>query len=160
MSAERWQRVRELFDRAVELPVAKREAFLNVECSKDEGLRAEVKQLLEVDAESGKDGELLSEGAPFEVLELHDALAPGTRLGDYRILERIASGGMGTAYMAEQQHPRRIVALKTMRFGLQTGAICRGYGCAASNASRSNRALVICSAPSGPRGQSASGRSR
>ena len=37
------------------------------------------------------------------------------RIGDYRIRRRIATGGMGAVYEAEQEHPQRIVALKTIR---------------------------------------------
>lgn len=36
------------------------------------------------------------------------------RIGPYRILRRIASGGMGTVFEAEQDNPRRVVALKTV----------------------------------------------
>ena len=36
----------------------------------------------------------------------------GRRLGKYRILRVVGEGGMGVVYEAEQDHPRRIVALK------------------------------------------------
>jgi WD40 repeat protein/predicted Ser/Thr protein kinase len=42
------------------------------------------------------------------------------RVGHYRILRRIAEGGMGTVYEAEQDEPRRTVALKVMRPGLDS----------------------------------------
>src|SRR5258706_6933999 len=38
----------------------------------------------------------------------------------YRILRRIGMGGMGEVYAAEQQQPRRTVALKVIRAGLST----------------------------------------
>ena len=41
--------------------------------------------------------------------------APGLRIGDYRILRKIGEGGMGVVYEAEQQHPKRLVALKVIR---------------------------------------------
>ncbi|MCA9286369.1 MAG: protein kinase [Phycisphaerales bacterium] len=45
----------------------------------------------------------------------------GTQVGRYRVLERIAAGGMGVVFLAEQDNPRRRVALKVMRAGLGWG---------------------------------------
>ncbi len=38
-------------------------------------------------------------------------------IGDFRIIREIGSGGMGVVYEAEQQHPKRLVALKVIRGG-------------------------------------------
>lgn len=38
-------------------------------------------------------------------------------IGDYRIIRKIGEGGMGIVYEAEQQNPRRAVALKVIRGG-------------------------------------------
>ncbi len=40
-----------------------------------------------------------------------------TSIGQYRIVRRLGEGGMGIVYEAEQQHPRRPVALKVIRGG-------------------------------------------
>jgi serine/threonine protein kinase len=44
------------------------------------------------------------------------------RIGPYRILQRIASGGMGIVFEAEQERPRRAVAVKVLRPGLLSAA--------------------------------------
>jgi serine/threonine protein kinase len=45
---------------------------------------------------------------------LVDADLPSLNVGGFRIQRRVASGGMGTVYEAEQQQPRRTVALKML----------------------------------------------
>jgi len=47
-------------------------------------------------------------------------LAPdleGRMLGDFRIVRKLGEGGMGIVFEAEQQHPKRPVALKVIRGG-------------------------------------------
>ncbi len=46
MEAERWQKVKGLFDVALEIPSAKREEFLNNACTGDDELRHDVENLL------------------------------------------------------------------------------------------------------------------
>ena len=46
---------------------------------------------------------------------------PGTRIGPYKLLQRIGEGGMGAVYLAEQERPvRRRVALKVIKPGMDT----------------------------------------
>ena len=45
---------------------------------------------------------------------------PPPRLARYRILRLIGEGGMGSVYEAEQQTPRRRVALKVIKPGMDT----------------------------------------
>src|SRR5262249_53056641 len=48
----------------------------------------------------------------------------GTRIGPYKLLERIGEGGMGTVWMAEQQEPvKRLVALKLIKAGLDSAQV-------------------------------------
>jgi len=43
--------------------------------------------------------------------------AAGWMIGGYRIIRKIGAGGMGIVYEAEQQHPKRLVALKVIQGG-------------------------------------------
>jgi len=49
------------------------------------------------------------------------------RIGQYRIIKALASGGMGTVYLAEQDHPSRTVALKVMKPGIVTPDTLRRF---------------------------------
>jgi tetratricopeptide (TPR) repeat protein len=44
-------------------------------------------------------------------------------IGGYRILRKLGQGGMGAVYEAQQENPRRVVALKMLRPGLVSNAL-------------------------------------
>src|SRR4029077_5844103 len=54
-------------------------------------------------------------------------LQPGTRLGDFLVLHALGSGGMGVVYAAQQERPRRTVAIKVLRRGLRHPEILRRF---------------------------------
>src|SRR5262249_47923850 len=133
-------RVQELFHRAVALPPAQRAAFLAATCADEPALRAEVEGLLACDAEFAEGGG--DEG--FLNTPLVRAPAPATLgageplptawppahpvwIGRYRVLRRIAEGGMGAVYEAEQDSPRRVVALKVVRPGFASPALVKRF---------------------------------
>src|SRR6266850_3900483 len=45
---------------------------------------------------------------------------PGEKIGPYKLLQEIGEGGMGSVWMAEQQHPYRRVAVKLVKLGMDT----------------------------------------
>jgi non-specific serine/threonine protein kinase/serine/threonine-protein kinase len=63
----------------------------------------------------------------------HGAPVPGgdrtplSHIGRYRVLRIIGEGGMGIVYEAEQENPRRIVALKVIRPGFVTADLLRRF---------------------------------
>ena len=42
----------------------------------------------------------------------------GREIDDYKILRVLGSGGMGVVFLAQQRHPKRLVAIKTLHAGL------------------------------------------
>src|SRR5258706_13553004 len=54
------------------------------------------------------------------------AFAP-FQVGRYRVLRLIGEGGMGAVYEAEQDHPRRNVALKLIKAGLASPSLLHRF---------------------------------
>jgi serine/threonine protein kinase/WD40 repeat protein len=109
--------VRDLFDRACDLPVEQRRAFLERECGGDGELVTQVDRLL---AEAEAPATILASPAqPFGAavdMAWHSATrSTPERIGPYRIVAQIGQGGMGAVYEARQENPSRSVAIKVMR---------------------------------------------
>lgn len=117
-----------LAQRAHALPAAERAGFLARECRGDAVLVRRVERLLEQhDARTvaGDSGEPVSIG-PTGGGEQHERVR-GRKIGRYTILDVLGEGGMGTVYLAEQDSPRRTVALKVIRPGLITRSLLRRF---------------------------------
>ena len=124
------QVVRHLFEELVSLTPPEWERIFSERRVTPE-VRAEVESLLVFDATNGQRltgrvtgavEEMLASAGAGEPLEqwLDNEPADGTQpaqIGQYRILAELGAGGMGVVYQAEQEHPRRIVALKVIRPG-------------------------------------------
>src|SRR5262245_13352398 len=126
MTPSRGERVWVLFDQAVDLPRNERDAFLKAACEDDAGLRAEVESLLAYDdgLSAGGDEETFLKSP---LLRLPEGPALARRIGHYRILRELGAGGMGTVYEAEQDNPRRAVALKVIRAGLASPDLVKRF---------------------------------
>lgn len=135
MNAERWKKIESLFEAASAMAVGARGAFLDRECNGDAALRAEVESLLGVEEDDAGFSKFLEKPA-FVIptpppMKMIPAVEPGTmigrRIGSYRITRVIGTGGMGVVFEAEQDSPRRRVALKVLKPSLATPMMVRRF---------------------------------
>ncbi len=120
MKSERFEQVNRLFIEAPRLAGEERQAFLDKACAGDPELRREVEALLEADcaaAEALATAHVRGEVDRAAAESIGDGAAPEA-IGQYRIIRVIGEGGMGTVYEAEQDDPKRRVALKVIRPGM------------------------------------------
>jgi tetratricopeptide (TPR) repeat protein len=116
MTPERWKRVEDLFEQALDLAPGLRAGFLAAACGGDESLRAELAALIEAHERAD-----ITASTPAIRIEAADtdattgSLTAGSRLGRYEILELIGSGGMGEVYRARDPKLGRDVAVKIVR---------------------------------------------
>ncbi len=126
VTTERWQKVKNVLDEALERETGVRQAFLAEACDGDEELRREVESLLQSEPEIGD----FIETPVFRILPEDDAPpAVGQRIGVYRVVQQIGRGGMGSVYLAERadEEFERRVALKVIRRGMDTDEIVRRF---------------------------------
>jgi len=107
----------EVFDRVREAPSNERDALLDSDDSLSDEVRSAVRDLLLHDSPTGEFlGMSLNHAAASLTRPLGDVTLP-ERIGRYRILKEIGRGGFGRVYLAEQESPKRMVAVKVLRVG-------------------------------------------
>jgi len=120
MMPERWRRIEQIYDAALQYAPSERSAFLESECKGDEGLRREVERLIVANDEAG---DFLAspawEVAPNGLLAAtkaddDDVSLVGRQVGTYKILGWLGVGGMGEVYRAHDSTLNRQVALKVL----------------------------------------------
>ena len=123
------ERLADLFADAVERAPAERAEFLDEVCHDLPGLRQEVEALLR--AHQASDGFLegLTGQRMAAMVEAEAGpVAPGDRIGPYRLLQELGHGGMGVVYLAERADGvfEQRVALKLLR-GLASDLVVRRF---------------------------------
>jgi len=104
LSSQRWQQIEELYHSACEHGLAVLEGV-------DPAIRKEVEKLLS--HASGNGNDLLDQRAADLMNGLaEDPIAPGTRIGPYKIEAELGHGGMGRVFRAKDTRLSRPVAIK------------------------------------------------
>jgi len=126
MDLERWQTISDRFNELYQLPPDERPGHLNRLRAADPELAAEVVSLL---AASEDPGFLTSPPNIPLAGGLPDDPMVQARVGQYRIVERIGSGGMGVVYRAirADDHFSQEVALKLVRRGMDTEQVLQRF---------------------------------
>ena len=136
------QRAEEIFCAAFHVKdSAERRAFLERACAGDVALRSLVEKMLgsqpdferffldiipalKPSAEMCQSLASASNLGKGNAGELPADEESGTRIGSYKLLQKIGEGGCGVVYMAEQELPvRRRVALKVIKLGMDTKSV-------------------------------------
>lgn len=128
LSKERWERIGEILNKVFDLEPGQRVAYLNEACAKDATLREEVEKYLALDEEASQewDDDLVAQWLVPLLEELCDSDPPEPleeqRVGPYKLLRKLGSGGMGIVYLAERADGQfeRQVALKLIKKGMDT----------------------------------------
>ena len=100
---ERWERLQDLFSRAVELPESEREAFVSQQTGSDKDLRDELLELLACDTgrSTGPLTHALGAAIDATTRDRRKALV-GRVVGNYKLVSILGHGGTGTVYLGER----------------------------------------------------------
>jgi serine/threonine protein kinase len=129
MKTNRWSLIEEIFQGALDRPLAEREQYLTEACRNDPELLPEIESLLasEDDAE-GVLRSLVADNVK-EMTESSVASDLGSQVGPYLLVRELDSGGMGVVYLAVRSDDQyfQIVAIKMIRKGLETAELVQRF---------------------------------
>jgi serine/threonine-protein kinase len=128
-AGKRWERVKELFEAAVDLAPNERAILLTRECDSDEALRREIESLLESDNQTDGFIEQPVSKIPRDLFPEAEEPLAGRKFGAYQVIREIGRGGLGAVYLAARADDeyRKEVAIKLVRRGLDTEDILRRF---------------------------------
>lgn len=124
-SPEQWQKLRQLFDAALDQTPGSRAAYLDQACSGDPELRAEVEALMQSHEQEDDFLESLTLAGKELLASIETESLQEKSIGPYHILKTIGSGGMGSVFLAarsDDQYQKK-VAIKLVRQGMGTADV-------------------------------------
>ncbi len=126
---ERWKRVREILEQALDVEGPRREAFLAEACGADAGLRAEVEGLLGAERATGLRPPKPQAALLDSMFSAGDPLRPGHALGPWRLERVLGVGGMGQVWLAQRSEGgfAQRVAIKLIKRGMDTSELLRRF---------------------------------
>ncbi len=142
MENDRWHRIEEIFEIAVELPEDERDAYLERKCGGDDELRREVEDLISADLEAEEfiEEPLLGSHTLANFLDekvgsiedIENSVPPhflGRRIGAYRLIRELGRGGMGAVFLASRDDAefKKSVAIKLIKRGMDTDFILKRF---------------------------------
>ncbi len=140
MPNERWEKVVEIFEQALDLPDDERSQYLDDACEGDRELRDEVEAMLIADEESEDfiESPILA-ASSFSVLnnfkdtsfedEPKTENMLGMRIGAFKIVRELGRGGMGAVYLAMRDDGEFLqnVAIKLIKRGMDSDFIVKRF---------------------------------
>ena len=102
MTPERWKRIDDLVERALELAPAQRPAFLDSACGGEADLRREVESLIgyQPQASTFLQSPAIQEAAVL-MADAQVAGIEGRTISHYRLTRQLGAGGMGEVYFRQ-----------------------------------------------------------
>ncbi len=135
VDTERWQKVGDIFERLVDVPLTQRETLLVSLCGEDQELRKIVVSMLDSEESARRSDDKLStsraaaadaaDRAAAAEAARAEAAQVDSRVGPWRLVRKIGSGGMGIVWLAERadgQFKQR-AALKLIKRGMDSDAV-------------------------------------
>ncbi len=121
-------RLRELFINACDLNEQQQRAMMDEQCADDPELQLELRRLLQKDATDCGilADEDITAGFQLDVDTVFENELP-TTIGRYQVKRILGQGGMGVVYLAQQENPRRDVAVKVIRSGIMNRELVRRF---------------------------------